>query len=450
MTPVRPTTGRFGAPRARSGGALIVTLWIALTVAGTAVLLARTVRVDALMTANEVAAIQAEAVAQGALQYVLSRLDGRKGLPPVESETPCECVRVGDGAFWILRPPRQDESGHAFGIVDEAGKINLNAATLDMLNQLPGITGDVAAAIVDWRDSDNEATADGAESEAYLLLDSPYACKDAPFETVEELFLVRGVTRALMFGRDLNRNGVMDPEEAERAAEGVTTAGAGETERGIAHWVTVYSAEPNTDANDQARVDVNGSPELINVLQQGLEAGRVPTVAAQVRRARPFRNLVDFYLRSGLTAAEFAQVEDRLTTRRETTTRGLVNVATAPREVLRCLPDLDDSDAAALVSKRADLTTNAASLAWIAEALPPEKAVSVGDVATTRSFQYSADILAVSGDGRAFKRYRAVIDTRASPPNVVYWKDLTALGWPLSEELRKSLRQGYLKQEGTP
>jgi hypothetical protein len=112
------------------------------------------------------------------------------------------------------------------------------------------------------------------------------------------------------------------------------------------------------------------------------------------------------------------------------------------------LPDLDDSDAAALVSKRADPTTSAASLAWIAEALAPEKAVSVGDMVTTRSFQYAADILAVSGDGRAFKRYRAVIDTRASPPKVVYWKDLTALGWPLSEELRKSLRQGYLKQEG--
>jgi hypothetical protein len=59
------------------------------------------------------------------------------------------------------------------------------------------------------------------------------------------------------------------------------------------------------------------------------------------------------------------------------------------------------------------------------------------------SYRYSADIVAVSADGRAFKRVRIVIDASrfnplgttlgtATPPAViVYRKDLTAYGWPL-------------------
>jgi len=392
--------------------------------------------------------MQADAIAHGALQYVISRLDGRHGVPPVEADTPCECVTLGDGAFWILRPPREDESGFAFGIVDESGKLNLNAATVDALTQLPNMTSDVAGAIQDWRDADSTVSDNGAESEAYLLLDSPYTCKDAPFESVEELFLVKGVTTALMFGQDLNRNGVIDASETDASTAGLADLGSGGVDRGIWHWVTVYSAEPNTTSTGTPRVNVNEGNEIGNALRQGLSQERANEVMGMIRRGRPYRNMIDFYLRSGLSSSEFSAVADQLTARRDPVLSGMVNMATAPREVLRCLPGLDDSDAAALIAKRAATATDLTNLAWVADALSPEKAVAVGDVATCRSYQYSADILAVSGDGRAFKRYRAVIDTRSTPPKVVYWKDMTGLGWPLSSELRASLRQGALR-EGT-
>ena len=436
------------AGNGRRGSALIVTLWIALTVAGTAVIFARSVRVEAMVSANELAALQADAIARGALQYVISRLDGRQGVPPVETDTPCECVRLGDGAFWILRPPHEDESGFTFAIVDECGKINVNAATVDALMQLPNMTADAAAAIQDWRDPDSTVGENGAESDAYLLLSSPYTAKNAPFETVEELFLVRGMTTALMFGKDLNRNGVIDASETDASTAGLADLGSGGVDRGIWHWVTVYSAESNATASGAARANVNEGGEATNALRQALSQERAAEVIGMVRRGRPYRNMIDFYLRSGLSASEFALVADRLTVQREPVLSGLVNLCTAPREVLRCLPGLDDTDAAALIAKRASTGVDLTNLAWVADALSPEKAVMVGDVATCRSYQYSADILAVSGDGRAFKRCRAVIDTRTSPPKVVYWKDLTGLGWPLSAELRASLRQGSLKQEG--
>ena len=63
----------------------------------------------------------------------------------------------------------------------------------------------------------------------------------------------------------------------------------------------------------------------------------------------------------------------------------------------------------------------------------------------TADLQYSADIISASGSGRAYKRYRAVVDARYSPPRVVYWKDLTHLGWPLAPEILSGLRAA-----GTP
>lgn len=64
---------------------------------------------------------------------------------------------------------------------------------------------DIAAAVVDWIDKDDETTAlesggMGAETKDYLSLDPPYPCHNEPIEFIEELLLVKGVTRELFYG----------------------------------------------------------------------------------------------------------------------------------------------------------------------------------------------------------------------------------------------------------
>ncbi len=54
--------------------------------------------------------------------------------------------------------------------------------------------------ILDWVDADNNPRAYGAEEEIYQELDPPRHCRNAPFETIEELLLVNGMTRDLLFG----------------------------------------------------------------------------------------------------------------------------------------------------------------------------------------------------------------------------------------------------------
>ena len=430
--------------RHERGTVLIVTMWIVLVLAGLVLVFARSMRVEAIASANYVASLEAYAVARGALQFVLAQVDGTQGAWGSADQTPCEAVAIGESLFWILRPNFEDDRTHSFGIVDEASKINLNSATIEMLLKLPGMTAELAAAIIDWRDADSDVSPGGAESEHYLLLEDPYYCKGAPFETVVEVLLVKGASRELLYGEDANRNGVLDPNEDDASESEPPDNKDAHLDGGFFDYVTVYSAEPNTTGSGETRANVNDvrGQDLSTLLREVVPEDRFFQVMDRVRGGRPFRNVLDFYFRTGLTFDEFVQIADRLTTTQEGNIVGLVNVNTAPREVLLCLPDLDESDVDALLEKRTEAETDLDSIAWVAEALSREKAIAICEYITTRSFQFTADIVSVCENGRAFKRYRVALDARRSPPRTLYWKGLTHLGWPLDPEIVSALRSG--------
>ena len=90
--------------------------------------------------------------------------------------------QIGDCYAWVVRPDYNTDDALAYGLADEAGKLDLNTATRDMLLKLPGMTEDVADAIVDWRDSDSTVSSQGAEDDYYMSLPEPYRCKNAPLE----------------------------------------------------------------------------------------------------------------------------------------------------------------------------------------------------------------------------------------------------------------------------
>lgn len=173
---------------------------------------------------------------------------------------------VQNGRFTILslRSPEETQTGtqaHVFGCQDEASKINVNGLlALDkgkgeigkkILLKLPNMTEDVAAAILDWMDPDDEPRPSGAENEYYSILPVPYRCKNGPLDSLEELLLVRGVTPLLLFGNDKNRNGRLDPDEQGMGIDG--------HDQGWSAYLTVYSREANADSTGKARVNVNGS-----------------------------------------------------------------------------------------------------------------------------------------------------------------------------------------------
>ena len=85
---------------------------------------------------------------------------------------------------------------------------------------LPGMTDEVADAILDWIDPDDTPRQFGAEAETYRTLGVPYSPRNGVPQCLEELLLVRGVTRDLLFGADANLNRQIDPEEGRGADSG--------------------------------------------------------------------------------------------------------------------------------------------------------------------------------------------------------------------------------------
>lgn len=115
--------------------------------------------------------------------------------------------RVSDGTFTLDAGTRQ-QAGPVYGLVDAERFVSLNGAPVEVLQALAehvgGLRPDealaVAEAVADWRDPDDEQRPSGAEDFRYRSQADSYPCKNAPFEQVEELLLVRGVS-PLLFRR---------------------------------------------------------------------------------------------------------------------------------------------------------------------------------------------------------------------------------------------------------
>jgi general secretion pathway protein K len=104
-------------------------------------------------------------------------------------------------------------------IEDESGKIQINRLVtgaafnedirglMTRLLMLPEFgleerqVGEILEAVKDWIDKDDETTGTGgAESAYYRTLEQPYAVKNGPLDCIEELMMIKGVTKEMYYG----------------------------------------------------------------------------------------------------------------------------------------------------------------------------------------------------------------------------------------------------------
>src|SRR4029079_17573539 len=71
--------------------------------------------------------------------------------------------------------------------------------------------------------------------------------KGGPYDTIDEMLLVKGWTPKLLYGNDKNRNGRLDPDEDD---------GSGQVDLGFQKYFTVYSRELNVDSTGQQRINL--------------------------------------------------------------------------------------------------------------------------------------------------------------------------------------------------
>lgn len=143
-------------------------------------------------------------------------------------------------------------------IISENGKVDINKAPdLIVKNLLAalGFQGDeletIADSIADWRDADKLVRLNGAEDDYYQSLPVPYKAKNAEFESIEELLMVRGMTPEILYG----------------------TA----TRPGLADFVTVYS--------ENGKINISVAPREVLLALPGITADFADAIIA-LRKAK--------------------------------------------------------------------------------------------------------------------------------------------------------------------
>jgi general secretion pathway protein K len=190
---------RSRARKRSEGIALIAALWLTVLLTVIASGFAFSMRGEALAARNALSLAQARAAADGAVERTVFELSRPRNL--VGAWTPDGQVRL-----W-----QDGDATIAASAVDEASKIDLNAATepflKNLLQNIGGLDAEAAQRLVeaigDWKDADELRRPNGAEAADYRAAGGKYVPSNAPFESVGELRRVLGMT-PIVFARIAN------------------------------------------------------------------------------------------------------------------------------------------------------------------------------------------------------------------------------------------------------
>jgi type II secretory pathway component PulK len=433
---------RLGRPQ--GGSVLIIVLWVALGLVSIALYFGNSMSLEMRAADNRVAILQSQQAIAGAERYVSYVLSNRVSNSAMPDPTlyEAEMVPVGASYFWLIGRQTNNTQTSVdtpfFGLIDEASKLNLNTATADMLQYLPGMTPQLADAIIDWRDADENVTTNGAESSTYLGRIPAYHAKNAKFETLDELRLVFGAELYILQGEDANMNGVLDLNENDSDTSPPSDNRDGHLDSGLFEYLTVYSRESvlrdDGSGSNKVNIATAQSSAIQSALAEKLSSDRASQIVASLGSTAA-TNLLQFYIRSGMTADEFAQVEG-LFCASDTPKEGLVNVNTASETVLACIPGIGTDKAPSLVAYRQTASDKLKTIAWVLDVLDQASALQAAPYLTTHSYQFTADVAAVGNYGRGYQRVKFVFDTSSGTPQVMYRQDLTRLGWALGPTTR--------------
>jgi hypothetical protein len=410
-----------------------------------------------------------------------------RGIVVVDEDGPGSRVR------FTVMAPHYDDSGLApwhYGVACESTRLDLRSVMdweklrpgtgRKSLLGLPGMTEAIADALLDWMDSDGTPRQSGAEQDYYATLNPPYSPRNGIPESLEELLLIKGITRSLLFGRDSNQNHRLDQDELSASNSSFSRDAMGEKQLPWAELLTLYSGERNQSRDGHPRIhlnqfdlaklhrqlaaeiDVKFATYVILFRQYGPSMTNIPAVEVSTQPPS-FAIPAKFFIRSPFELVQSrVQVQvsggavstvkspitsegekldeilgifyDRLTVTNSSVLRGRVNVNTAPAEVLRSIPGIDKALAEQIVTSRSAGSKNEQRHEkhpyWLfTEGLVDlNKMKELFPYLTIGGDVYRAQIVAFSEASRLSQRVEIVLDASHSPARRLFWKDLQVLG----------------------
>ena len=393
-------------------------------------------------------------------------------------------IELGEGSYTLYAG--EDEDGTLmYGLIDESSKLNINKVDATILGKLPGIDGEVAAAIAAFKE-------------------------DNPFHDIEDLLLIEGLNRVTLYGEDQNGNGILDPNEDDGDQSWPRDNSDGKLERGLAEYLTTWSVSREVTAAGEDRVDISSASaeyisntiddislqqaqsivahrgnsefssvldlydvELVEQIQQSTEGPggsqsqnqllrgeigiRVEGAPVELRPGNePSRDESDEQRPAPGDSAEnrnngqnpedqnagaqpttrgtgrkafeddaILRIADLVTIQSEAVTQGLVNINTASADVIACLPGMDESIALAIVTERQGRDGGFTTVMDLLSVNGISKDIlkSLYNHVAVRSDVFKVRSFGVLRSGSTHVSVSAIIDRSGYTARILYWQE---------------------------
>ena len=356
-----------------------------------------------------------------------------------------------------------------YGLSDEASRVNLNHPGSADLARIPGLSPTLATTLREFlglepqhaaasspEDSTQEppgpvpSPAAQAPSDPLQVLSATQVIRHGPLATLEELVLAPGFSRALLHGAPVAFN-LADPLEpstnrsgAQFPPEDLQT----KRPRGLDQYFTVFSRDPNRTHSGQPRCNLNDENDTWPACDLPVGFSNYVAAArnAKVHLAHPADALeasisptdtrgAGAEVASGISKEHLPVLLDLFAADKEDGHDGLINVNTASSSVLATLPGVDLPLAESIVSTRTGLSPERrTTIAWLYQEglVDAAKFKAIAPALTARSTQYRFNVIGYGMPSGRFRVLEAVVDLAATNPRILYLRDITRLGLPIS------------------
>ncbi|MDX1926691.1 MAG: type II secretion system protein GspK [Pirellulaceae bacterium] len=152
------------------------------------------------------------------------------------------------------------------GLQSESARLNLNALDLSRAGEvvsrtrlvgLPNVTPQMADALLDWMDADDEPRTFGAEANWYADNAPQARPTNGPIRNLHQLTFIRGFDELIVFGEDTNNNGWLDWNEDDGDSQLPSDNGDGVLNLGLAQYISLNAFESNIDALGNKKINLN-------------------------------------------------------------------------------------------------------------------------------------------------------------------------------------------------
>lgn len=193
--------------RARRGFALVAAIWLMVAISSVALEIALVARDHRLAAANTLEGARARAAAESGIEHARARL--ARALAEGGNRRTWNDVQATVDPWHDLNglmpdSVTLDDAAYRVTLTDLGTRLNVNKAVEADLRRLfvgeridAALADALAQTIMDWRDPDDFCRARGAEKDDYIKAGLAELPRNAPFESMEELLDVRGMSPAI-------------------------------------------------------------------------------------------------------------------------------------------------------------------------------------------------------------------------------------------------------------